>query len=211
MNLRGLYLILDEGWAVQGSLEDVLCQAGEVGVQIVQYRCKATSMNQAYQVGAKLRTLAGEWGMVFIVNDRCDLAVALDADGVHLGQDDLPLRLAKELLGSRKIIGVSTHNTEQVRLAAAEGADYLGFGPIFPTSTKQKVDPIVGVEGVRRVRGLTTLPIFAIGGIRPEHVADLKAAGADGVAVASAVLNAKNKKEMFTRLMAPYQGGASLA
>ena len=108
-------------------------------------------------------------------------------------------------MGRQKIIGVSTHNPDQVREASDAGADYLGFGPIFPTSTKRLTDPILGVEGMRSVRGLTTLPVFAIGGIGPDHVVELQRAGADGVAVASAVLGAENKREMFTRFMAPFQ------
>ncbi len=158
----------------------------------MQYRDKVSSMGEAYHVAHTLREIAREWDMLFIVNDRCDLALALDADGVHLGQHDLSLTLARNVMGKNKCIGVSTHNISQVRVASEEGADYLGFGPIFSTATKSKLDPVVGIEGVKEVRRATRAPIFAIGGIGPNHVNALRRAGADGVAVASAILNAKD-------------------
>ncbi|MGZ8394438.1 MAG: thiamine phosphate synthase, partial [Nitrospira sp.] len=129
-------------------------------------------------------------GALFIVNDRCDLAMAVDADGVHLGQEDLPIAYARQLLGPDKIIGLSTHNMAQVREVIPGEPDYIGFGPIFSTSTKTDHDPVVGLEGLRAVRSLTTLPLFAIGGITAERSREVMAAGADGVAVISAILTA---------------------
>jgi thiamine-phosphate pyrophosphorylase len=143
--------------------------------------------------------------MVFIVNDRCDLALALEADGVHLGQTDLPIRLARKVVGDQMCIGISTHNPEQVRMATEEGADYLGFGPIFSTGTKVNHDPVVGIEGMSDVRGLTTLPIFAIGGITPVAVPALRAAGANGVVVASAILDAVDRPRMFAQFTVHFQ------
>lgn len=203
--LAGFYLILDEAWASRCSLVEVLRQAGEGGVKLVQYRNKTGSMNQAYLAAQVLRRVAAELAMAFIVNDRCDLALALEADGVHLGQTDLPLPLARNVVGNKMWIGMSTHNPEQVRMATEEGADYLGFGPIFSTGTKAKLEPLVGIEGVSGVRGLTTLPIFAIGGITPDSVPALRAAGADGVAVASAILDAVDRPRMVAQFMAPFQ------
>lgn len=201
----GFYLILDEGWASRCSLVEVLRQAGEAGVRIVQYRNKRGSMKQAFIRAQTLRRAAAERAMTFIVNDRCDLALAVEADGVHLGQTDLPLQLARKVVGNEMFIGVSTHNPEQVRLATEEGADYLGFGPIFSTGTKAHPDPVVGIEGMSGVRGLTTLPIFAIGGITPDSVPALRAAGANGVAVASAILDAVDRSKMFAQFMARCQ------
>lgn len=201
----GFYLILDESWASRCSLLEVLCEAGAAGVKVVQYRNKTGSMNQAYVAARTLRRAAGERAMTFIVNDRCDLALAVEADGVHLGQTDLPLLLARKVVGNTMCIGVSTHNPDQVRMATEEGADYLGFGPIFPTGTKANPDQVVGIEGVSGIRELTALPIIAIGGITPDSVPALRAAGANGVAVASAILNAVDRPGMFSQFMATCQ------
>ena len=149
-------------------------------------------MKDAYLCARALRQAASEVGSLFIVNDRCDLAMAVDADGVHLGQDDLPLAYARKILGPDKIIGLSTHSVAQVRSAVSTTPDYIGFGPIYSTSTKADHDPVVGLEGLSAARALTTLPIFAIGGIRGESARDVIAAGADGIGVISAVLNASD-------------------
>lgn len=147
-------------------------------------------MKDAYVCALALRQAATKTGSLLIVNDRCDLAVAVDADGVHLGQGDLPLAYARRLLGPDKIIGLSTHSVAQVQEALRGQPDYLGFGPIFSTSTKPDHDPVVGLEGLRAVRPLTRLPMFAIGGITAETAGKVMAAGADGLAVASAILTA---------------------
>ncbi len=147
-------------------------------------------MKEAYAQALALRQAATEVGAALIVNDRCDLALAVKADGVHLGQEDLPLADARRLLGRETIIGLSTHTTDQVREAELLKPDYIGFGPIFSTSTKTDHDPVVGIEGLHAARALTTLPMFAIGGIMPDTVGDIMTAGADGVAVISAILKA---------------------
>jgi thiamine-phosphate pyrophosphorylase len=128
-------------------------------------------------------------GGVFIVNDHADIAKAVDADGVHLGQDDLPVEYGRKVLGEGKLIGISTHSVEQAREAEAAGADYIGFGPLFPTTTKD-AGPHQGVENLRSLRNAVTLPVLAIGGITPDNLAEVMQAGADGVAVISAVLSA---------------------
>jgi len=203
--LRGLYLILDSAWAPHCSLEDVLQKAVEAGVRIVQYRDKSNSMQEAYERAKVLRAIAPRGKMLFIVNDRCDLALAVDADGVHLGQEDLPVALARRIVGKKLLIGLSTHTIEQVRAATmTEWPDYLGFGPIFPTATKAQHDPVVGIEGLSRIRPLTTLPVFAIGGIMPPIVSRLREVGADGVAVASGILGATNRQESFRQFMDPF-------
>ena len=122
-----------------------------------------------------------------MINDRVDVALACGADGVHLGQSDLPLAAARRLLGARRWIGVSTHDVEQARVAAAGGADYVGFGPIFATSTKRTGYSPRGLEGLRQVRAAVTLPIVAIGGIDFDNAAEVIAVGADAVAMISAL------------------------
>lgn len=201
----GLYVILDETWASRCSLVEVLRQAGDAGVKLAQYRNKTGSMKQAYMSALTLRDVAAELSITFIINDRCDLALAVEANGIHLGQTDLPISLARKIVGERTIIGVSTHNPEQVRTATNEGADYIGYGPIFHTGTKSNLEPLVGIEGVTEVRKLTALPIFAIGGITPESVPALRAAGATGVAVASAILDASDRPRLLSRFVAAFE------
>jgi thiamine-phosphate pyrophosphorylase len=183
-------------------LVDVLKEAVEAGVRLFQYRDKHASMRDAYHLATALRRAAADAGALFIVNDRCDLALAVEADGVHLGQSDLPLAEARVLLGPGNIIGVSTHNANQVKEVAAGGPDYLGFGPIFGTWTKQDHETVVGVEGLRAIRPLAKLPLFAIGGITVDTVAQVKQAGADGVAVISAILNASDMTKTIRDFMA---------
>jgi thiamine-phosphate pyrophosphorylase len=171
-------------------LLDVLREAAGHGVRLFQYRDKQATMKDAYLCARALRQAAAETDSLFIVNDRCDLALAVDADGVHLGQEDLPIAYARRLLGPGKIIGLSTHTQAQVQEAVGAQPDYIGFGPIFSTSTKTDHDPVVGLEGLRAARALTTLPLFAIGGITAESSPMIMAAGANGVAVISAILTA---------------------
>lgn len=200
--LNGLYLILDPSVSPVRSVNDALRQSAHAGVKIVQYRNKTASMKEAYSEALPLRKLAAELGVLFIVNDRCDLALAVDADGVHLGQGDLPLELARKVMGSDKLIGISTHNPEQVRTASAGKPDYLGFGPIFKPGSKQDHDPVVGIEGLREIRALTSLPVFAIGGITVENVREVMTAGANGVAVISDILKAPDLQQAVSQFLA---------
>jgi thiamine-phosphate pyrophosphorylase len=207
--LRGLYLILDPSVSATRSLSDALRQATQAGVKLFQYRNKTASMKEAYAEALPLRKLAAELGILFIVNDRCDLALAVDADGVHLGQGDLPLDLARKVMGPDKLIGISTHNPDQVRAASAGKPDYLGFGPIFKPGSKQDHDPVVGIEGLRAIRTLTSLPIFAIGGITVENVGEVMKAGANGVAVISAILKAPDITPAVSDFLAQMPAPAS--
>ena len=189
-SLSGLYIILDPSVCSPRPLIEVLKTATEAGAVLFQYRNKTASMKDAYVEALALRQAAAKAGVLFIVNDRCDLALAIDADGVHLGQGDLPLDLARKVMGPEKLIGISTHSPTQVREATAGKPDYLGFGPIFTPGSKQDHDPVVGLEGLRTIRSLTSLPVFAIGGIQIDQVGEVVRAGANGVAVISAILKA---------------------
>lgn len=159
-------------------------------------------MKEAYAEALPLRKIAAELGVTFIVNDRCDLALAVEADGVHLGQTDLLYAYARKVMGPDKIIGLSTHNAEQVKEAEQLKPDYIGFGPIFKPASKQDHDPVVGIEGLRQIRALTSLPVFAIGGIQLAQVGNMMKAGADGIAVISAVLNAPDVTKAVNDLLA---------
>jgi thiamine-phosphate pyrophosphorylase len=202
-----LYLVLDPAVRPDRPLVDILRGAAALGVRLFQYRDKRATMKEAYEQALALRQAATEAGARLIVNDRCDLAMAVKADGVHLGQDDLPIGDARRVLQAKMIIGISTHTAAQVREAAALKPDYIGFGPIFRTSTKADHDPVVGLDGLRAARALTTLPIFAIGGITADSVGEILAAGADGVAVISAVLNAPDLGAAITAFQLPCSTG----
>lgn len=210
-SLNRLYIILDPSVCPERSLVEVLTASAEAGASLFQYRNKTASMKEAYVEALALRQAATKAGVLFIVNDRCDLALAVDADGVHLGQGDLPLDLARKVMGPDKLIGISTHNPDQVRDASAGKPDYLGFGPIFPPGSKQDHDPVVGLEGLRAMRKLTSLPIFAIGGIQIGQVGEVMEAGADGVAVISAILKAADVREAVRAFLARMPTPASPA
>ena len=211
IQLAGLYVILDPAVLPARPLAEVLTRSASAGAKIFQYRNKTGSMKEAYAEALPLRRLARELGVLFILNDRADLALAIDADGVHLGQDDLPYLDARKVMGPQKLIGLSTHNSEQVREAERLRPDYIGFGPIYKPGSKQNHDPVVGVEGLSAIRPLTSLPIFAIGGITVNHVGDVIRAGANGVAIISAILNAPDVTRATEELISQLSGTTSLA
>ncbi len=188
--LSGLYLVLDPSAFAPRDLVDVLEEAAAAGARLFQYRDKAAPMREAYRQALRLREASAEVGACLIINDRCDLALAVEADGVHVGQRDLSCGHARKLMGVGKIVGVSTHRTVEVEEATRAGADYIGFGPIFETASKQQAEPVVGLTGLRDARTRTPLPIFAIGGITAETVQAVRQAGADGIAVIGAVAKA---------------------
>lgn len=211
--LSGLYVILDPAVCSNYPLVEVLNVSAAAGAKIFQYRNKTASMKAAYAEALPLRKAAHELGVLFIVNDRCDLALAVDADGVHLGQGDLPINLARTVMGPDKLIGISTHSREQAMAATAGGPNYLGFGPIFTPVSKLDHDPVVGLQGLRAIRSVTSLPIFAIGGITVDRADEVIRAGADGVAVISAILKAPDISQAVTgfvsRISTPTLPGSS--
>jgi len=182
MRLRGLYLIADRRVSGERSVPDLVKAAIEGGLQLVQYREKELPKQDTFRVAQVLRELTQASGVVFIINDDVDLALAVEADGVHLGQEDLPLPVARKILGNRKIIGISVRDTHAAKQAVEERADYLAVGPIFSSTTKQ-VCPPMGCGIIREIRKLTDLPLFGIGGIDSTNACRVIQAGADGVAV----------------------------
>jgi thiamine-phosphate pyrophosphorylase len=210
-SLSSLYIILDPSVCPARPLVEVLTVAAEAGAFLFQYRNKIASMKEAYVEALALRQAAAQAGVLFIINDRCDLALAVDADGVHLGQGDLPLDLARKVMGQDKLIGISTHNPDQVLKAIAGKPDYLGFGPIFTPGSKQDHDPVVGLEGLRAILQLTSLPVFAIGGIQIDQVGEVMRAGAKGVAVISAILKAPDISQAVKAFLAQMPGSTSPA
>jgi thiamine-phosphate pyrophosphorylase len=157
------------------------------GVKWVQYRDKDSSRRELYREARKLSSILRDFDAVFVANDYPDIALAVEADGVHLGQDDLPAGEARKILGRDKLVGVSTHNVEQAIDAEQDGADYIGFGPIFHTMTKDAGSPR-GIDLLREVKRRVHIPVVAIGGITLDNVRSVLDTKADAVAVASAVL-----------------------
>lgn len=187
MYLNGLCFITDGNICELTSREMSSIVLG-AGVKWIQYREKNKTRRDIYNEAALLRKLTTKFKAAFIVNDHADIALAVNADGVHLGQEDLPVKEARKILGKGKIIGISTHNIEQAVDAEAGGADYIGFGPLFPTKTKDAGEP-KGVEMLREIKKKIKIPVVAIGGINAENLKSVLDSGADAVAVASAILN----------------------
>ena len=160
------------------------------GARLLQLRLKEAPPRELLRVAEAIRPRARVAGALFLVNDRPDVARAVDADGVHLGQDDLPVAAARRILGPGCLIGVSTHDVEQARGAEVAGADYVAIGPVYPTTSKPGALSPRGLELVRAVRGTVSLPLVAIGGITPDNAPAVRAAGADSVAMISALVRA---------------------
>jgi thiamine-phosphate pyrophosphorylase len=160
------------------------------GARLIQLREKYAAPDEFYEMAKQAVELANRSGVGIIINDRVDIALALKAGGIHLGQEDLPPAEARKLLGPNAIIGYSTHNIEQVDAAKNEPVDYIAFGPIYPTASKEDPDPVVGLEKLREIKTLIgDLPLVAIGGINAENYREVLAAGADSVAMISAVIS----------------------
>lgn len=185
--MRGYYFITDSGLSFSGNISDIKA-ALSAGVRIVQYREKNKSSAEMYIEALELRGLCRGSGALFIVNDRIDIALAVDADGVHLGQDDMPYGAARRIMGSRKIIGISVSTFGEAVDAENSGADYLGVGPVFATSTKTDTAAPCGLELVSEVSKSCRIPLAAIGGIDEFNAADVISAGADMVCSISAVV-----------------------
>ena len=184
-----LYVILDAALLTRPVLQCAR-ELAEAGVRLMQYRNKTGHARELLDTSRELVSVLAPYGASLIVNDRADVAAMADAQGVHVGQDDLEVEKVRDIVGVGKWVGVSTHNLEQFRQAAATSADYIAVGPVFATSSKANPDPVVGTELVRHVRRLTDKPIVAIGGITLERAALVIAAGAHSVAVISDILRA---------------------
>jgi thiamine-phosphate diphosphorylase len=159
---------------------------------MVQYREKNAMTRLMIEEATELCRLCRAAGVPFIVNDRLDIALAVDADGVHVGQDDMPASVARRLLGPRRILGVSAGSVEEARKAVDDGADYIGASPVFSTPTKPDTPPPLGIEELRRITEAVEVPVVAIGGITTENAAAMRDAGAAGIAVVSAIVAAED-------------------
>lgn len=203
-----LYVILDRSVARGRALPELLEAVLAGGCRMVQLREKAMPLSELFPVAQVLRRRSREAGALFIVNDRADLALALEADGLHLGQDDLPGIAGRRLLRPGMILGVSTHDADQARRALADGADYIAVGSMFPTGTKPGFQ-LVGPDLIRRVRPEIAIPLVAIGGITEDNCEEVVSAGADAVAVISAVCAAADPETATRRFLERLAGTAS--
>jgi len=198
MKLPKLYPITDRLLSGLSHAEQVarLCEGGAT---LVQLREKHLAPREFYREAGEALKVARTFGARLIINDRADIALAVAADGVHLGQDDLSVEEAREILGEEKIIGISTHSLDQFRAALETSADYIAVGPVFPTKTKENPAPVVGLDLVREAKKLTDRPVVAIGGITVERAPEVIAAGADSVAVISALYPFGEIRDFFTK------------
>jgi thiamine-phosphate pyrophosphorylase len=201
VTLPALYAILDPEQIGTRSPESVLRQLLQGGAEMIQLRAKAMSSRDFTDLAQTARELTAPFDCKLIVNDRIDIALGSAADGVHLGQEDLPLQVGRKLLADR-IIGVSTHSLEQANEAEANGADYIGFGPIFGTVTKNTGYTARGLEMLARIRAAVTLPIVAIGGITEANIQDVWQAGADSAAIISDILKADEVAAKVSAILA---------
>jgi thiamine-phosphate pyrophosphorylase len=198
--LPRVYVILDSA-LLTIPVQDCAQELADAGVRLLQYRSKTDPALSLLNSSRKLAALLIPLGVSFIVNDRPDIAVIAEASGVHVGQDDLNVEATRGLVGSEKLIGVSTHNLQQFREAAATSADYIAVGPVFTTKVKVNPDPVIGTKFIRGVRDLSDKPIVAIGGITLENAASVIQAGADCVAVISDILRAPDRGQRAKRYL----------
>lgn len=185
-----LYLVTDRSLSRGRSTESLVEAAIRGGATVVQYREKNLSTRMMIEEAAAIAAICRRLGALFIVNDRLDVALAVGADGLHVGQDDMPAKTARSLLGPAAILGVSAGSGAEAKKAEADGADYIGASPIFSTPTKTDAGPALGIAGLSAMAAATTLPVVAIGGINADNARSLIAAGASGLAVVSAIVAA---------------------
>jgi thiamine-phosphate pyrophosphorylase len=197
-----LYVITDPRAAGRRSLVAIVAAALEGGATAIQLRDKTSSALAQVELGRELRRLTREAGALFLVNDRVDIAHAVEADGVHLGQDDLPVAAARAILGPDTIVGGSPGNLDELARSLAAGVDYLGVGPMYPTGSKSDAGPAIGPTGLATIRASTDLPIVGIGGIDADNLGPVVTAGADGVAVISAIVGAEDVTAATRRVRA---------
>mgnify|MGYP000197529197 CR=1 FL=1 len=196
-----VYLVTDRTIAGERNLADIVMAAVSGGVSCVQLREKNLPTRQFVEEARRLVAHLRSLGVPLIVNDRVDVAQACDADGVHLGQNDMHIRDARSLLGAGKIIGISAESLEDAVQAEQEGADYIGISPVFSTTTKADIAEPLGLAGVRSIRQNVQLPLVGIGGISADNAADVVQHGADGVAVVSAIVAAECPETSARKLL----------
>lgn len=193
-----IYLVTDRGILRDKSLYKAVEEAIKGGVTILQLREKDAGSGEFYNIALEMKKLAGRYGVPLIVNDRLDIALAVDADGLHIGQEDLPLEVARALLSPGKILGYSVSNQAEAVYGEKNGADYLGAGPVYHTGSKVTAVEPIGTEGLKRIKESVSIPVVGIGGIGTYNIDEVKRTGIEGISVISAIL-AKNDIEAAAR------------
>jgi thiamine-phosphate pyrophosphorylase len=191
-----LYLIGDRNQTVGRPLSHIIREAGRAGISAVQFREKDLSLRKQLTLASEIAAVTKALGMKLFINDRIDLCLALDAEGVHLSSSGIPVGVARKMVGAKKGIGVSCHSLEEVQRAEAEGADFAVLGPVYETPSKRRYGAPLGLDYFKKVKEKTSLPLFAIGGVSQSRLREVFAAGADGVAMISTIVSAK---EVFER------------
>lgn len=194
-----VYLVTDRDLLKGRKLTEVIEEAILGGTSIVQLREKCASSLEFYEIAKEVKKVTDKYNVPLIINDRIDIALAIDASGVHLGQSDIPCSIARKILPKGKIIGVSAHNLKEAEKALKDGADYLGCGAIFNTSTKKDVTTL-SYEGLKKITDNIDIPVVAIGGINENNIITLKGSGINGVAVVSSIIGKENVKGASEKL-----------
>ena len=198
--IKGLYAIIDTDSLKGRSHLDTAKEILEGGAKIIQLRDKTTPKKELLSIAAGLKQLCSQYNALFIVNDYIDIAIASDADGVHIGHDDIPLPAARKLMPIDKIIGCSVYTPQEASIAQEQGADYIATSAIYPTVSKAGVN-VIGLEGLRRIKDAITIPLVGLGGINYDNILEVISYGADSVAVISAILGACSPKEATEKLI----------
>ena len=201
-----LYLVTDRRWLGKKTLWDSVEEAICGGVTVVQLREKEITSKEYFELAQRVKEVTDRHGIPLIINDRIDIALAIDADGVHLGPEDLPVPIARKLLGDGKIIGSSAASVEEALLFQAQGADYLGVGAVFPTATKRGTEK-VSLDDLRGIKAAVHIPVVAIGGIKAENAKPVMETGVDGVAVVSAIMDQEDIREAARQLLSLLKRG----
>lgn len=194
-----LYLVTDRDVLVDTDIYTAVEESIKGGVTLVQLREKRLGTLEFYNIAVKIKSITDKYKIPLIINDRIDIAEAIDCAGVHLGQNDMPMDIARNILGNKKIIGVSASTLEEAQKAEKQGADYVGVGAMFPTTTKDDASA-VAVECLKEIKEGITIPVVAIGGITEKNIVLLKTSNIDGIAVVSAILGKNNAKKAAEKL-----------
>lgn len=204
-----LYLVTDRELMSTENLETAVLEAIEGGVTMVQLREKTASSRKFYKQAVRIKEITGRYGVPLIVNDRIDIALAIGADGVHIGQSDLPAAVARKIIGRDMLLGVSASSVSEALQAQLDGADYLGVGAMFHTGTKKDAQ-IVSMEELKRIRQAVRIPIVAIGGINRENAASFRKTRIDGLAVVSAIISQPDIKDAAKELKRLFLEGVTV-
>ncbi len=200
-----LYLVTDRGILGDRDLFTAVEEALKGGVTMLQLREKTASSRDFYQLAVRMKELAAAYQVPLIIDDRLDIALAADAGGLHVGQDDLPVAVARRILGPGKILGYSVSTVEEAIYGEQNGADYLGAGPVYATGSKADAGSPIGIDGLRQIKQSVAIPVVGIGGLGEANILDVKRTGVDGASVISAIMGSRDLKRAAGALIAAWR------